>query len=145
MSLVENKVKEVMQTGMKNMAKDHDVVPKEVQIIISRKKDDFSTPCYHYAVSWDVKREVNMTADLLRPTFGLDLFMREEIAKQFIPKKMQQIAKDYNTNDDENLKVIVMAQDDDLENLLLIPYYGNKQLMKDEKPVILPFEYIVEF
>ena len=144
MSLIETKVKEAMQTGMKNMGSDHNVNPHHVQIIIYRKADDMETPCYKYAIDWITQKEVNLTTDLLRPTFGIDLMMREEIAKQFIPKKLKNIAKDYNVPDDEKLKVIVVAQTEDLQKLLLIPYYENKQITKDGIPITLPFEYILE-
>ena len=144
MSLIINKVKEVMQLGMKNMGADHSVPPHDIQIIISRKKDNLAEPCYQYCIDWKPQREVSMTDDLIRPTFGLDLMTREEISKQFIPKKLEYIARDYEVPNDENVKVIVTATTSDLKNILLIPYYGNEQLKKDGVPVTLPFDYIME-
>jgi hypothetical protein len=144
MSVIGNQVKEVMQRGLINFAKDHNCQPSDVQIIITRD-EVLTAPLYAYSINWEGEPKSVTFNEILRPKFGFDLLQRSEIAAQFIPLKLTQISRDYNVEDDTNIKAVVCCTDAKAENIVVVPFYGNEQIVKDEKPITLELSYLTEF
>ena len=115
-------VKGIMLGGIKNFAKQLDVSPNRVQLLIFTETED-ANPQYKVCVDGKSVRVVDFNEVL---GVKIDLLGRQAMAKPFISQKMMGIANEQSTYP-QNIYIFIYPKDD-VNDVGLISY-KNKQVI----------------